>query len=329
MSTGLFDKLNQEGLISTESLGKSKTIFGKPVLSLRKDLNVILYTGVVLLSSGLSILVYKNIDSIGHLAIVTFIAFVCIFCYTYCWKKSLPFSWEETDNKEPFFDYLLVLGGLTMLTFTGYLQYQFHVFGETWNIAAFIPMILLFITAYYFDQLGVLSLAITNLAAWFGIAINRVKWPFLYTLNENHTIYTAIILGIFLIGMAYFSRFSNLKSHFKNLYHQFGTHIFFIATIIAVFHFDQLYWPWILLLLAGSAYHFFKAYFESSFYYLIVAVLYAYIGVSYLITDIIKQTGASNQVNFQWNLVYFVISSAALAYLLIRVNNTFKKNAGV
>jgi Predicted membrane protein (DUF2157) len=227
MPSELFDQFFKEGLLSRESLEKVNNQWLQPVVSLRKDLKVLLYAGVLLLSSGLSILVYKNIDSIGHIAILCFIAIVCIFCYAYCFKKASPFSWDEVESPDSLFDYLLVLGGLTMLTFTGYMQYQYRIFGETWNLAAFIPMIILFITAYYFDHAGILSLAITSLAAWLGITINRVKWPFLVNMQENLTIYTAIVLGIFLVGMAWFSHFSRLKPHFKFYYHQFGTHIFY------------------------------------------------------------------------------------------------------
>jgi len=329
MSKGLFDQLQQEGLLSEDSLHRVQKHYAKPVISLQKDINVILYVGVLLLSAGLSILVYKNIDRIGHLAILSAIGAICIFCYAYGFRKSSPFSRNEVESPDALYDYLLVLGGLTMVIFMGYLQYQYHVFGNSWNLAGFIPMVLLFITAYYFDQLGVLSLAILNLAAWLGIIINRVKWPFLWNLDENHTIYTAILLGIFLVGMSYFSRLTNLKSHFSKLYHQFGTHIFFISCITSIVHFNPQYWPWFFLLLAGSVSHLIKAFKESSFYYLVVAILYLYIGISIIVVDLLKVPGIRDEVIFQRNLIYFIISPAGLAYLLVRLNNKLKTDAGI
>ncbi|MDQ6764326.1 MAG: hypothetical protein M3015_17115 [Bacteroidota bacterium] len=64
------------------------------------------------------------------------------------------------------FDYILLFGCLSLLTFVGYLQFEYNVFGNKWGLATFIPMVVLFMAAYYFDHLGVLILAIVNLAAW-------------------------------------------------------------------------------------------------------------------------------------------------------------------
>ena len=329
MATRLFDQIYRQGLLSDESFKKAKHLFTKPIISLYKDLNVILYSGVLLLSSGLGILIYKHIDSIGHLAILCLIAAICLFCYAYCYRKAPAFSWDEVASPDVLFNYLLVLGGLLMVIFIGYLQYQYHVFRESWNIAAFIPMVLLFITAYYFDSLGVLSLAITNLATWLGITINRFTWPFLGNLKANEMIYTSMMLGAFLIGMAFFSSTSRRKAHFKGLYHQFGTHIFFISTIIAIFHFDPHYWPWIIILATGTTYHIYKAFREKSFYYLVVALLYLYFGISYLAIDLIDQLDAGKKTLEQINMLYFIISSAGLAYILVQLNNKLKRNAGI
>jgi hypothetical protein len=329
MQPGLFDQLHQQGLLSDESLEKTKKLCSMPVISLYRDLNVLLYSGVLLLSSGLGILVYKNINSIGHIAILFFIAAICLFCYAYCYRKMLPFSWDEVESPDVLFNYLLVLGGLLLVLFIGYMQYQYRVFGESWNMAAFIPMVLLFITAYYFDNLGVLALAITNMAAWLGITINRFTWPFLGNLKENETIYTAILLGLFLTGMYYFSALSRRKAHFKNLYHQFGTHIFFISTIMAMLHFDPQYWPWFILLVMGGIYHIYKAFKETSFYYLVVGLLYMYVGFSYFVMDLIEKSGATAKLIGQSQMLYFIISAPGLAFLLVRLNNKLKKDAGL
>jgi hypothetical protein len=329
MQAGLFDQLHQQGLLSDESLKKTKELFAKPVISLYRDLNVLLYSGVLLLSSGLGLLVYKNINSIGHLAIISSIAAICLFCYTYCYRKMPPFSWGEAESPDVLFNYLLVLGGLLLVLFIGYLQYQYRVFGDRWNMAAFIPMVLLFITAYYFDHLGVLALAITNLAAWLGITINRFTWPFLGNLKEKETIYAAILLGLFLTGMYYFSALSGRKAHFKNLYHQFGTHIFFISTIMAMIKFDPLYWPWFMLLVMGGTYHIFKAFKDTSFYYLVVGILYMYFGFSYMVLDLFEKSGAVPKTVGQIQMLYFIISALSLAFLLVMLNNKLKKDAGL
>jgi len=74
MNIQLFEKLSGEGLVSPESLQKVKAAEGKKLFSLHWELKTILYLGVLLLSGGLGILIYKNIDTIGHQAILFAIA---------------------------------------------------------------------------------------------------------------------------------------------------------------------------------------------------------------------------------------------------------------
>ncbi len=79
-------------------------------------------------------------------------------------------------------------GCLLLLTFVGYIQFQYNVFGNRWGLAAFIPMVILFITAYYFDHLGVLIIAIANLATWIGITVTPLKILKENDFNDPHII---------------------------------------------------------------------------------------------------------------------------------------------
>jgi hypothetical protein len=73
MDIPLFEKLQTNGFISEESLVKLKAHENSKLFSLHWELKTILYLGILLLSGGLGILVYKNIDTIGHTAILVFI----------------------------------------------------------------------------------------------------------------------------------------------------------------------------------------------------------------------------------------------------------------
>jgi hypothetical protein len=161
MNSSLFEKLHTEGFISEASLEKVKTYSRTPLFSVHYELKTILYLGVLLLSSGLGILIYKNIDTIGHQAVLFLIMLVSAGCFTYCIKTKRPFSSGKVEAPTPFFDYVLLMGCLTLITLVSYSQVQFTVFGERYGLAAFIPMIVLFFSAYYFDHIGVLTMAIT------------------------------------------------------------------------------------------------------------------------------------------------------------------------
>ena len=76
MDLKLFTQFHQDGLLSDASLAKIKAANANRLFSIHWELHLILYLGVLMLSSGLGILVYENIDSIGHVAILIFIALI-------------------------------------------------------------------------------------------------------------------------------------------------------------------------------------------------------------------------------------------------------------
>src|SRR5580765_3151949 len=122
MDTGIFERLHREGLISAISLAKIRLQKEKRLFSLHWELKTLLYLGVTLLSGGLGILVYKNIDTIGPQVILAIIALVSVGCFYYCRRKAAPFSTGKVPSPDQFFDYILLFGCLTMITFIAYLQ---------------------------------------------------------------------------------------------------------------------------------------------------------------------------------------------------------------
>ena len=97
-------------------------------------------------------------------------------------------------------DYVLLVGCLLFTHALGYIQFEYNVFGNRWGLAVFIPMVILFITAYYFDHLGVLSLAITNLAAWAGISVTPMKILKENDFNNTHVMYAGLVVGGMLLA---------------------------------------------------------------------------------------------------------------------------------
>lgn len=172
--------------------------------SVHWELKTILYLGVLLLNTGLGLLIYLNIDTIGHQVVIALIAAACIACFWYANKHKAPFSFQKVESPSPYFDYIVLLGCFTFLILEGYLQYQYHVFGEKYGLATFIPMVLFFFVAYYFDHIGVLSMAITALGSWLGIAVTPMDIFQNNDFASARLIYTGIVLGTALCGTAFF-----------------------------------------------------------------------------------------------------------------------------
>src|SRR6185312_13904089 len=141
----LYENLHADGLISDKSFEKIKQ--KQDLFSVHWEVKTLLYLGVLLLTTGLGILIYENIDTIGHKVVLALIALICTGCFVYCFKMVLPFSSEKVKSPNTWFDYILLLGSLSLLTFIGYLQYEYKVFGTNYNLATLIPMLMLFFTA--------------------------------------------------------------------------------------------------------------------------------------------------------------------------------------
>ncbi|MBB5635543.1 F0F1-type ATP synthase assembly protein I [Pedobacter cryoconitis] len=325
MDTDLYKKLHHEGLISDETLEKIAEKHKNPLFSLHWELKTLLYLGVTLLSTGLGVLIYKNIDTIGHQFILLFIAGICAGCFVYCVKKRNPFSRGKVKSPSSFYDYILLLGCLSLLSFLGYLQVQYQVFGNNYGLATFIPMLILFYVAYEFDHIGVLSMAITNLAIWLGATITP------YTMLSNGfnssdpLIIPYLFLGMLLLAAAYLSERYNFKKHFKFTYHNFGLNISFLALLTGYFSFyeNSLSFLWLITVLILGYVLYKDAFRSKSFYFLLLITLYTYVAISTLIVRVLFSM--DSELAFVIGLLYFIGSAIGLIIALIHLNKKIKE----
>ena len=324
MNTALFEKLHTEGFIPDAALEKVKATQKARLFSLHWEITTILYLGVLLLTAGLGILVYKNINTIGHQAVLFFIALISAGGFVYCFRKKLPFSLDKVSSPNIAFDYILLLACLSFVTFIGYLQYQYHFLGERFGLVTFIPMVVLFFIAYFFDHLGILSIAITNLCAWAGITVTPLHILKDNDFNTNTIIITGLILGAGLIGTGILTRTRQIKRHFSFTYTNFGMHILFISTLAAMFQFENIYGLWFLLLVSIAFYFYKEALHTKSFYLLLVLTLYLYIGLSYVVISILFKTLNADIGAVYLACMYFIGSGVGLILFLIRKNRKIK-----
>lgn len=327
MNTDLFEELAAKDQLSPASLQKIRSVAAARLFSVHWELKTILYLGVLLLSGGLGILIYKNIDTIGHQAILALIAVLCAACFYYSRRHKLPFSRKQVPAVNAFADYTVLLGCLLFISFITYLQAQYDVFGTRYGSLTFIPMLVLFFSAYYFDHLGVLSMAITNFAAWAGIAITPFNLFSGNDFSSHFLIYTGMAVGVALIVAGVLSSAKDFKKHFAFTYHNFGTNILLIACLSAVFVMDEFF-LWFILLGVCCAGIYYLAMQAKSFYFLLLVVLYAYVGICYVVTrGIWSMNDADSLIVF--TLIYYIASGIGVARLLISLNKKLKKHDSI
>ena len=324
MPKPLFQTLYEQQLITQQEL----VAVEKPqLLSVHKELITILYAGIIMLTTGAGILMYKNINTVSHEILLALIALGSVSCFVWCIKKSKGFSLYKVDTISVMFDYILLLGCLLLLLSIAYVQYIYNVFGNRYGAATFIPMIILFVTAYYFDHLGILTLAITNLAAWAGLTAAPLQVLKDNNFRDSYVIITALALGSLLMLLAYLSLNKNIKAHFAPVYKNFASHLLFIGLLAAIFHFDNynLYLLWFIVLAIFCFVFYKQALKEHSFYYLVITFLYGYIGLSYIV---IKALSGAYDFSILIS-IYFIVSGIVLINLLIYYNKFLKNDTGL
>jgi len=324
IAISLFKKLHAEGFISDASFEKVQAESANRLLSVQWELKTILYLGVLLLSGGLGILVYKNIDTIGHQAILAFIALVSAGCFYYCNKNKLPFGWGKIAAPNLLSDYLLLLGCLTFIGLIAYLQYQYNVFGNRYGLATFIPMVLLFFVAYYFDHLGILTMAITSFAAWMGLTVTPLHLIQSNDFSDSRIIFTGMGIGLVLLIAAWATQRRKWKAHFEFTYSNFGTNVLYVSLLAAMFRFEEIGWLlWFVIFALFAFYTYRKSIAERSFYFLLITSLYSYIAVSFVVVKILSFGGFETGFLYL-GFSYFIASAIWLITFLIKTNKRFK-----
>ena len=111
-------------------------------------MRALLYLGTTLLAGGLGVLIYQHIDSIGHGVIIAVVAGLIAACLGYAARHRAAFTWGIAPKKSVGADYLLILGCLLFVVLEGYVQYQYHIFGNRYGLATAVPALVFLPLAY-------------------------------------------------------------------------------------------------------------------------------------------------------------------------------------
>lgn len=298
--------LLEKNLISENQYQEISYYRSLNIFSLNAELKLFLYLSVVLFTSGIGILIYNNIDTIGHIAILSLLLIVIAVCFYFCFKNAKGFQKAETTFEHPVLEYLVLAGSILTCIFIGYLQFQYKPFGTHYGLATLIPTVVSFFCAYYFDNKSVLTIAITGLAAYVGLSVT--PQDLLNNSNfyaDQSLSYSAIALGVLLVLWTVYSTRIQLKTHFNIIYLTFALHITSIALIHSlVDYYNDGIWLFFAVVLAGSSYYFYKVSHELRAISLYVfMIVYAYIGLNIVLFRVFEKIDFSDV----WELIILVL----------------------
>ena len=292
--------------------------------SLHYELRALLYLGITLLAGGVGVLIYQHIDSIGHGVIIGAITLAMSVSYGYAVRHQSAFTWGEAPRTSLAADYLLLLSCLLFLVLEGYLQAQYQLFGTRYGLATVLPAGLFLGLAYRFDHRGVLSLAITALAAWVGVSVAPLEvfrqdvWWY-SALSEP-----ALLLGLALVAAGLLSEFLDRKRHFAFTYLSLGSNVALLAASSLLFHTEGVYClPWLLLVLGLSAGLVWYARRTQSYLFLLLSVAYSYVAITYVLVVALAQNHSTDWIT-PMIVLYLPLTLVGIVLLFLNIKKILR-----
>jgi hypothetical protein len=312
-------ELREKNLLTEDQYKILDPVYSGKVISVFYELRIILYLGVMLFTTGVGILIYKNIGDLGHLALITVLFVLTAFCFHYSLRHAAPYTHQKAAPPTPYFDYIVLLGCLLFISVLGYLQLQYELFDDGMGLTTLVTAAFFFFAAYRFDHLGVLSLAITALASFWSISVSPQKWYSGNFFSDSNLHVTAIIFGAVVSAVAILLDRKGIKKHFTFTYLNFCSLIFLCGALSGMFIEDRAYLLYLLLLYAGCASLAFYAHETKSFLFILYVFVFAYIGTTYMLSDFMDAPEL-------W-FMYLLASCGGFIVFIIRYKSFFKRTA--
>ncbi len=317
MKIETLQELLSKELISQNQFDRIEAVHSKKVFSVFYDLRAILYLGIVLFSSGIGLLIYKNIGQLGHYASLLLLCATTIGCFYYAFKKGIAYSNHTVKSPTPYFDYVVLLGCLLFISVLGYAQFLFGFLDESIQEVTLFTAVIFFLMAYRFDHTGVLSLAITAFASFWGLRVSPQQWSSTEIFSHSNLKVAALIFGLVVSFIAIILDRKKIKTHFTFTYFNFCCLIYFTGALVGVFDSPEngIYILSTYIGCGGAVYFAFQ---KKSFLFLLYAFVFGYIVTTYLLAELVLRD------ILLW-FFYLIGSCAGFVWFIIRYKNYFKR----
>ena len=239
--------LHAEGLIDDATAARALARDRGRVFSLHAELRVTLYAGVLLMMAGLGIILARNIDRIGPLAIVLTVALIAAAC-------AIPALRAKSAGRALSVagEYLLLLAVLLVSADLAYAERQFTLLGPLWTWHLLLLAVFHATVAYAFTSTLVLAASVTALAGWFGVG-GTPGDVLLFSHSTPSLGARAVACALVITAWRYADRRARPESRFSDVFDHFAANLAFWGAIAWCPE-----WPWVvaglpLLLALGYA----------------------------------------------------------------------------
>jgi hypothetical protein len=300
--------LHAEGVIDDATAVRALARDRGEVFSLNPELRATLYAGVLLVMSGVGIVLARNLERIGPLAIMLAIALAAVAC-------SVPAVRARRAGRPLTVaaDYLLLLAALLVSADLAYAERQFSLLGPLWSWHLLLLAIFHAAIAYAFASPLVLAASLAALAGWFGVG-GTVGDVLLFSDSTPALGARALACAAVIAAWRYADRSARPQTLFSDVFDHFAANLAFWGTIAWCVD-----WPWLaagLPLLAALAWASVRRGLDTGREaFLVYGIVYAAIGICAAVVPRLHGMTAS----FSFVLVVVCIAAATLWQLRRRL----------
>lgn len=307
-------QLFQQNLIDEKQFELFEAIRSRKIVSVYHELRLILYIGILLFTGGVGYFAYQNIGEIGHLFSMFLMGVAIAVCFFFIHKFAKPYSNQQVTVKQVYFDYILILAALLIISLFTYIQVYFNLTAVLINWSSYISSAILLTMAYRYDNRGLLSMGITAFAAAVGVSITPVDWAQGEWLISTNLYVTSILLGAILFALAEVFRKKEIKAHFGFTYQNFGLLLYFVGCIAAIFDSHSEFLYALLLSVSGGvlSYHSWK---RKAFLFFLYSNIASFIGFTYLLVEFL------DSFNDGYIFLFYYFPISCLVYILLLIKN--------
>ena len=309
----LLKKMEERRIIPASQAALLLDLHEKRVVGVHQELRVLLYAGLLLVLAGAGWTVKTHFASLGDLAVISALSLCAAAAFFYCVRKGPAFDRGRVATPTMAFDYILFFGCAFFAMDLAYLETRFGMLGSGWMHYLLLSTLLFGALAYRYDNRLVLSMALSSFAAWFGFTLSDVS---VFRFDAYWRIY-AITYAAFVFAAGLVSHRLDVKKHFFDIWLNFAIHFLCLALLAGVFEYKilSLYFP---LLAAACVLIAIYALRSRRFFYMLFAIGYGYIGLSFVLVDWIER-------EVVLIFTYFVVSSLTVVWTVFKLSRRFKE----
>jgi len=309
-------RLHVRGTLTDAQAGFFSRIARGELISVRIELQIALWAGVMLVAAAAGILVKDNLANLGPVTIAAGIALAVALCLWYVARVASPFSWGPVASPTLAFDYVLLLGVLLIGTDLAYLETQYKLLGPNWPWHLFLLSLIQLVFACRHDSRAVLSLALASFAAWRGVALS-FPGGVLFGPREEEIRVNALVVGALFLAAGILIKRSGRKAHFEPTFGNLGLLLLLGAAVAGAYGgYDRLDLAWFCALAVISAATITLAYRARRSDYFAQGVIAAYLGFLRL----------AGSLHLEVGLFYLVSAgSFGVLFLILWAHRRFKE----